>query len=145
MVDGIPDQLYGRWEYQKMVINGKEVSALELNECRYRDQLMIDENIQEEYKLDSENLKGLIVGYSNKQVCIVDPISYQYKVIQNSCEALWFNPSNDASRLFKIQEGVCTEYNIQRLDRMWLVLEKVRDIIDTGVVTPDRIELMKVI
>ena len=137
-------KIYGSWEYEKIIIDGKEFDASNLNECGYKDVLEIRKNKEVvEYEFDGKEIKGDRIGISNSKICSIDPIDYKYVVVSNSCETQWVRLRSNQKRIVSIADGIMIEYEIEIQNRRTMLLSKKKEITNYGSKVPDKIILKK--
>ena len=138
-------KIYGNWQYEKVIIEGKEFNASSLNECGYKDILEIRRNSEiEEYEFDGQEIKGNKIGFSNSKICSISPIVYKYVIVNNSCKTHWIRLANNPKRIVSINEGVVIEYEIEKQNRKKMTLSKIKEITNYGSQQPDKIELKRI-
>ena len=141
----IEERIYGNWEYENVVINGKRIDASKLNQCGYKDILEIRSNSDiEEYEFDGEIVKGNQIGFSNGKSCSFSPIDYKHTVEDHSCGTYWIRQIANRKLIVSINDGVAIEYKIGKCNRRRMVLTKRREIINFGSIEPDEIVLKKI-
>ena len=135
--------IYGNWEYEKVIIDGKEIDPSNLNECRYRDVLEVSKN-----HFDNEfagiKLKGSRMWISNKKSCNIDIINFKPITAFNSCPTYWVKIENSKNRIISIAEGEVIEYEISKPSRNKMILSKIREFRSFGNSFPDEIHLRKI-
>lgn len=139
-------ELYGDWEYQKLLIDGEWVAASEQNECGYKDVLEIrtTDHIEIEDDFEGIKIKGHVVGISSAKVCSVDIFTYEYIVTGNACTLTWVRPFNNRNRIILMTDALVIEYKLEMTNRNLMMLSKVREIENYGFKQPDKIELKRI-
>ena len=64
--------IYGNWEYEKVIIDGKEIDPTNLNRCRYRDVLEVRKNELFDNEFEGIKLERSRIWISNKKSCTFD-------------------------------------------------------------------------
>ena len=135
--------IYGNWEYEKVIIDGKEIDPSNLNECRYRDVLEVSKN-----HFDNEfagiKLKGSRMWISNKKSCNIDIINFKPIIAFNSCPTYWVKIENSKNGIISIAEGEVIEYEISKPSRKKMILSKISEFRSFGNSIPDEIHLRKI-
>lgn len=139
-------ELYGNWEYQKLLIDGEWVAASEQNECGYKEVLEIrtTDHIEIEYDFEGITLKGHKVGISNAKICSFDPFTYEPSVSSNACTLNWVTPVYCRNQIILMTDGLVIEYKLEMTNRNLLMLSKIREIANYGFKQPDKIELKRI-
>ena len=136
--------IYGNWEYEKVIIDGKEIDPSNLNECRYRDVLEVSKNYYFDNEFEGIKLKGFRMWISNKKSCNIDIINFKPIIVFNSCPTYWVKIENSKNRIISIAEGEVIEYEISKPSRKKMILSKIREFRSFGNSIPDEIHLRKI-
>ena len=136
--------IYGNWEYEKVIIDGKEIDPSNLNECRYRDILEVSKNYHFDNEFEGIKLKGSRMWISNKKSCNIDIINFKPIIVFNSCPTYWVKIENSKNRIISIAEGDVIEYEISKPSRKKMILSKIREFRSFGNSIPDEIHLRKI-
>lgn len=136
--------IYGNWEYEKVIIEGKEIDPSNLNECRYRDVLEVSKNYYFDNEFEGIKLKGSRMWISNKKSCNIDIINFKPITAFNSCPTYWVKIENSKNRIISIAEGEVIEYEISKPSRKKIILSKIREFRSFGNSIPDEIHLRKI-
>ena len=136
--------IYGNWEYEKVIIDGKEIDPSNVNECRYRDVLEVSKNYYFDNEFEGIKLKGSRMWISNKKSCNIDIINFKPIIVFNSCPTYWVKIENSKNRIISIAEGEVIEYEISKSSRKKMILSKIREFRSFGNLIPDEIHLRKI-
>ena len=136
--------IYGNWEYEKVIIDGKEIDPSNVNECRYRDVLEVSKNYYFDNEFEGIKLKGFRMWISNKKSCNIDIINFKPIIVFNSCPTYWVKIENSKNRIISIAEGEVIEYEISKPSRKKMILSKIRKFRSFGNSIPDEIHLRKI-
>lgn len=136
--------IYGNWEYEKVIIDGKEIDPSNLNECRYRDVLEVSKNYYFDNEFEGIKLKGSRMWISNKKSCNIDIINFKPIIVFNSCPTYWVKIENSKNRIISIAEGEVIEYEISKPSRKKMILSKIREFRSFGNSIPGEIHLRKI-
>ena len=136
--------IYGNWEYEKVIIDGKEIDPSNLNECRYRDVLEVSKNYYFDNEFEGIKLKGSRMWISNKKSCNIDIINFKPIIVFNSCPTYWLKIENSKNRIISIAEGEVIEYEISKPSRKKMILSKISEFRSFGNSIPDEIHLRKI-
>ena len=136
--------IYGNWEYEKVIIDGKEIDPSNVNECRYRDVLEVSKNYSFDNEFEGIKLKGSRMWISNKKSCNIDIINFKPIIVFNSCPTYWVKIENSKNRIISIAEGEVIEYEISKPSRKKMILSKIREFRSFGNSIPDEIHLRKI-
>lgn len=139
-------ELYGNWEYQKLLIDGEWVAASEQNECGYKDVLEISStyHVEIEYDFNGVNIKGHKAGISMAKVCNFDPFTFKPSVSGNVCTLSWVTPVYNRNQIILMTDALVIEYKLELINRNLMMLSKVREIENYGFKQPDKIELKRI-
>ena len=136
--------IYGNWEYEKVIIDGKEIDPTNLNRCRYRDVLEVRKNELFDNEFEGIKLERSRIWISNKKSCTFDILNFKEIIAINSCPTYWLKIENSINRIISIADGEVIEYEISKPSRKKMILSKIREIVSFGNSIPDEIHLRKI-
>lgn len=139
------DKIFGNWEFDKLLIQGKEIEASTQNHCGYKDVLELKENNKsQDINIENQILYGYKIGKSNTKICTPNPRNNKYNLSNNSCPTEWMLLDNQQNIIVHISEGIVVEYQIYFLNNELMLLSKRNEILNYGEKLPETIRLKKI-
>lgn len=136
--------IYGDWEYHKVFVE-KKWRNVEPDSCGHKDFLSIEKSdfLEKDIFGPNVSVKGYRIGISNTKICQIHPANYEYQLEKMSCPTYWTRLHDKPKNFIRLSEGVLIEYKIKKLNKETLVLQKVREIENYGLLVPDKILFKK--
>lgn len=137
--------IHGLWVYYQVTYDQVSYDPITLDECGIRDTLSLEENsLIERYEFEGATFKGNLIGVSDARTCALDPISFQYRQVDNSCKTNWLYLLGQTNRLLSMSEAGIVEYEVQLTDSNTMLLTKIKEISNTTMPQAELIELKRV-
>ena len=123
----VENKLVGVWQYEQISQNGIIRNASDLNECGYKEIIEIGKFSEkiETREFNSENVELSWIGKASTKLCMLDPDTFNSKIVSNKCPSEWYRDVNKVEQLYAISEG--------RIDKYKLIIINKDSIILTGI------------
>ena len=120
----IENKLIGVWQYEQISNKGIIKDASDLNECGYKEVIEIGKFSKkiETREFNSENVELSWIGKSSKKMCMLDPDTFNYKLVSNGCPTEWYRDVNKDEQLYAISEGRINKYKLIIINQDSIIL-----------------------
>ena len=119
------DKVFGIWDFQIITINNQQFKAQELNECKYQDKLIIEQNsnqIDDVINFNRKKIKLSWIGKSKEKECALNPETFNHEIITNSCKSEWYQSIPNNNTVYEIYEGRINLYKLKLINEDSLLL-----------------------